>query len=193
MQCKKEEYVEGSIFHFYNRTEKNKLLFKCDNDYLYFLRKFKANVIKYPCEVYAYCLMPNHFHFCLKQNSTKPAYRVFNATLISYSQHYNYKYNCRGYLMEKRLQSKKLNNDKYLIQLCRYIHYNPVKAGLTGNIVDWKYSNYLEIIGNRQGTLFSAELIKIYPEEFEDYGSSIAMYRKYIEEADFSELLMDEE
>jgi putative transposase len=85
MHCKKEEYVEGSIFHFYNRTEKDKLLFKCDEDYLYFLKKFKANITRYPCEVYAYCLMPNHFHFCLKQISEQQIFGIFNAAMMSYS------------------------------------------------------------------------------------------------------------
>ncbi|MCF7919812.1 MAG: transposase [Candidatus Cloacimonetes bacterium] len=193
MQCKKEDYTEGSIFHFYNRTEKGKLLFQSDEDYFYFLRKFKSNITKYPCEVYAYCLMPNHFHFCLKQISSRPAYGIFNAAMMSYTLHYNYKYNCRGHLLEKRLQSKKLKDDGYLIQLCRYIHYNPVKAGLVEDIESWKYSNYLEIIGKRNGTMFSAHLSRTYPEEFENYAGNILTYQKYLTGSEFTELLMDGE
>ena len=164
MHCKRAEYIEGSIFHFYNRTEKGKLLFRCDGDYLYFLRKIKSNITKYPCEVFAYCLMPNHFHFCLKQNTDKPIYGLFNATMMSYALHYNNKYNLCGHVLEKRLQSKKLNDEKYVIQLCRYIHYNPVKAGLVDKVENWEYSNYPEITGKRNGTLYSSELLLKYPE-----------------------------
>jgi len=192
MQCKNEEYFEGSTMHFYNRTTSGKLLFLCHNDYIYFLEKFKINTIKYPCKVFAYCLMPTHFHFCLQQSSEQPMYRIFNDTMTSYAMHYNHKYKNRGQLMEDRLQSKRIKTDEYLIQLCKYIHYNPVKAGLVHEVEDWVYSNYLEVIRKRNGDLFSTELIEMYPEEFENYSNSIKQYLEYIEERGFSELLIDD-
>ena len=193
MKCKKEEFVEGAIFHLYNKTHKGKLLFKCDKDYLYFLEKFKKNIQKYPCEVYAYCLMPNHFHFCLKQNSDKPLYRIFNDTLTSYALHYNSKYKLRGRLLQDRLQNKRIKKDSYLILLCKYIHYNPLKANLVRKLEDWKYSNFLEYSKLRTGTLFSNELVVNYPDDFENYSSEIEEYQKYIEDNEFTDLLIDYE
>ncbi|MCF7912545.1 MAG: transposase [Candidatus Cloacimonetes bacterium] len=192
MQCKKEEYVEGNIFHFYNRTASGKLLYRCDDDYLYFLDKFRSNNEKYPCEVYAYCLMPNHFHFCLKQNSDQPLYRIFNDTLTSYCMHYNAKYKLVGHLMAGKLQSRRITERSYVLQVCRYIHYNPVKAGLVEHIEDWSFSNYLEIIGKRKGSLYSKELIDDYPEEFLDYEKNIKMYEAYVKDTGFIDILFDE-
>ncbi len=57
MKCKKEEFVEGAIFHLFNKTPKGKPLFKCDEDYLYFLEKFKKNIQKYPCKISPYCIV----------------------------------------------------------------------------------------------------------------------------------------
>ena len=192
MQCKREEYISGNIFHFYNRTVPGKLLFRCEDDYLYFLEKFGKSISRYPCEVYAYCLMPNHFHFCLKQNSDKPLYRIFNDTLTSYAMHYNAKYKLVGHLMASRLQSKRITERSYVLQVCRYIHYNPVKAGLVDKIENWSFSNYFEIIGKRVGSLYSQELIDDYPEEFLDYEKSIKMYEAYVKDTGFTDILFDE-
>ncbi len=193
MKCKKEEFIKGAVFHFYNKTPRGKILFKTDNDYLYFLTKFKKNIKKYPCEVYAYCLMPNHFHFCLRQNTEKPLYQIFNDTFTSYALHYNYKYNLKGKLLQDRLQNKRITDDSYLIILCKYIHNNPLKAALVEDLEKWKYSNYLEYIGQRDGTLFSKELIKTYPDDFDDYNLKIEEYQKYIGEKTFTDLLIDYE
>jgi len=193
MKCKKEEFIEGAVFHFYNKTPNSKLLFRCDDDYKYFLTKFKKDIKKYPCEVYAYCLMPNHFHFCLQQNSEKPLYRIFNDSFTSYSLHYNSKYNLAGKLLQDRLQNKRIANDSYLILLCKYIHNNPFKAGLVDNLENWQYSNYPEYIGKRNGTLFSNELLENYPDDFIDYKSDIEEYQKYADEKEFVNLLIDYE
>ncbi|HHE38852.1 MAG TPA: hypothetical protein ENL20_09810 [Candidatus Cloacimonetes bacterium] len=193
MKCKKEEFIEGAVFHFYNKTPERKLLFKCDNDYKYFLTKFKRDIKKYPCEVYAYCLMPNHFHFCLKQNSEKPIYRIFNDTLTSYALHYNSKYNLKGKLLQDRQQNKRIVNDSYLIAICKYIHNNPHKAGLVDDLEKWQYSNYLEYIGKRNGTLFSVELLENYHDDFLNYQDEMEEYQKNIDDKEFIDLLIDYE
>ena len=56
MRCKKEEFIKGEYFHLYNRSVENTLLFKSDDDYLYFLDKLKPKIITYPASVFAYYL-----------------------------------------------------------------------------------------------------------------------------------------
>ena len=189
MRCTKNEYVTGAVFHFYNKTPDKKLLFRCDEDYVYFLNKLKYNIKKYPCEVYAYCLMPNHFHFCLKQKSDMPLYRIFNDTLTSYALYYNHKYQIKGKLLQDRLQSKRVNKDCYLLLLCNYIHNNPVRAGLVEDVAGWEYSNFLEYARLRNGSLYSKELISYFPDDFVDYLNSIKNYQQYINDVKFKELL----
>ncbi len=93
--------------------------------------------------------------------------------------------------MEDRLQSKRVIKDNYLLQLCKYIHYNPVKAGLVKDIRDWEFSNYHEIVGLRKGTLFSNELLEMYPEEFENYSENLKSYEEYLSSTQFTELMLD--
>ena len=137
--------------------------------------------------------MPNHFHFCLKQNSDKPLYRIFNDTLTSYALHYNSKYQLKGKLLQDRLQDKRITYDSYLILLCKYIHNNPLKAGLVENLENWEYSNYLGYLGKRQGMLYSKVLLETYPDDFENYSLKIEEYKKYIDEKAFTDLLIDYE
>ncbi|MCK4340046.1 MAG: transposase, partial [Candidatus Cloacimonetes bacterium] len=149
MRCPKESFIKDSYFHLYNRTVKpNKLFYKKD-DYIWFLKRFKKKIVLYPATVFAYCLMPNHFHFLIRQDSDKPIYKIFNDSLSAYVKHYNYKYKRKGTLFEGHLQHKNVNNEKYLLYLCQYIHFNPKKAGLVDNLEDWKFSNFLEWIGKR--------------------------------------------
>jgi len=76
MRCKKVEFVNGAYFHIYNHSVEDTLLFKSADDYLYFLNKMKPKIIKYPTSVFAYFLMPNHFHFLLRLDEDKPVYRI---------------------------------------------------------------------------------------------------------------------
>ncbi len=191
MRCKKEEFLKDEYFHLYNRSVDNTLLFKSNDDYLYFLDKFKIKNNTYPASVFAYCLMPNHFHFLLRQDDDKPIYQIFNDINNSYVQHYNNKYSRKGHLYQGSLQHKRVKKENYIISLCQYIHYNPKKAGLVNNLSGWKYSNYLEWISKRNGVLFNDELLKIYFKSAELYKQQIKCYEKYLKYKEFAELLFD--
>ena len=191
MRCRKEEFVRGEYFHIYNRSVENTRLFKSDEDYVYFLDKITPKITAYHTSVFAFCLMPNHFHFLLRQDGDIPVYQIFNDLNNSYVQYYNYKYSRKGPLYQGSLKHKRIKNDNYLISLCQYIHFNPQKAGLVDNLLDWKYSNYLEWIGKRDGSLYNDDLLKIYFKDSESYVQQIKNYEKYVEENEFANLLFD--
>lgn len=121
--------------------------------------------------------MPTHYHFLIiRQNGENPAgllpQRVFN----SYTKAYNKRYQKSGTLFEHRYQAKYIQNEKYLLHLCRYIHANPVKDGIVGGLENWPYSNYLEWIGARKGKLFDQEFVNSYFETPEDYSTFVLDY-----------------
>ena len=191
MKCSSIEFIKGNSFHFYNRVVDGEILFFTDEDYRLFLSKFKKSIEKYPLSVFSYCLMPNHFHFFLQQNSDKKIYRIFNSVLSSYVQKYNLKYDRKGALMAGPLQSILIEDDKYFLNLCRYIHLNPVKANLVIYPEEWEYSNYSEWIGNRNGALFDPEVFQIGKSTPEKYKSSIENYLEHSTQDDFVRLLFD--
>jgi len=177
MRCKKEDFVKDTIFHIYNHSVDEIDLFNERDDYLYFLKKLKDNYSSNELAVYAYCLMPNHFHFCIKQKSDRPIYDVFNRFIISYTLHFNAKFKRRGKVFANKLQHKKIDNDNYLMDICPYIHRNPVEAGLVDLPEDWEFSNYQEWIGSRNGVLFDDEILV-------DYFGSSNNYKIYVEKFD---------
>ena len=124
------------------------------------LRKVKAYCRSLTLVPIAYCLMPNHYHFLIRQDGEHPAgllpQRVFN----SYSKAYNKRYEHSGTLFEGNYKVILVESEAHLLHLCRYIHANPVKHGLVADAAEWPYSNYLEWIGERDGTLVDRDFVQ---------------------------------
>ena len=191
MRCKKDMFQKGNCFHFYNKAVGSENLFNQREDYLLLLKKLELVIKDYSVSVFAYCLMPNHFHFFLRQDSEKPIYKIFNRIFSYYIQVFNHKYNRKGRLFNGPLQHKIITNEKYLVFLCQYIHLNPLGAGLVENIEDWEFSNYLEWIGKRNEALFNNELLRLYFENSKKYEESIKEFNKIKKEKEFNYLLFD--
>jgi putative transposase len=104
--------------------------------------------------------MPNHYHFLIRQDGEESAgllpQRVFN----SYSKAYNKRYEHSGTLFEGNYKVTLVEDEAHLLHLCRYIHANPVKHGLVADVAEWPYSNYLEWMGERDGTLVDRAFVK---------------------------------
>ena len=169
LRCKNEEFVSGSVFHLYNHAIDAYQLFYDDRDYDFFILSLNIQLEKIPCSVFAYCLMPNHFHLLIRQDSDKKLYKALNTAFISYAKYFNKKYDRKGPIFRSPLQHIKVNNKTYLIQLCKYIHLNPVYADLVNEPHEWFYSNYLEWINKRESKLFTKEvfdLCSLNPEKY---------------------------
>lgn len=117
----------------------------------------------------AYCLEPNHYHFMVRQDGDKLAGNLPQFVFNTYTKAYNKAYLRSGTLFEGRFRAKPIQTSSHLVHLCRYIHGNPVKDRLVTDPADWPYSNYLEWIGERQGTLVDREFIKEQFENPEEY------------------------
>jgi putative transposase len=173
MRCKKEEFIKNGYYHLYNHAIDEQNLFYEDADYDLFLKKFNLNLERIPASVFAYCLMPNHFHFLLRQDSDKKIYSLINYVLISYVQCFNRKYDRKGRLFRSPLHHKLVGNALYLINLCKYIHLNPVSAGLVDKPEEWEYSNYAEWVGVRQYSRIPCEIRQVYFPNPSDYRSFV--------------------
>ena len=93
---------------------------------------------------------------------------------ISYVQAVNKRYKRRGPLFEGRFRSKWIDDIDYLLHLCRYIHLNPVRAGLVKSPEDWIFSNYRDFVGLRNNGLIDRKFIKKYFTTANDYCNFIA-------------------
>ena len=148
MRCKKEEFVSGGYFHVYNHAVADDILFRDAQNYNFFADKMQKNACLKHCILVCWCLMSNHYHYLVKQGNNEPAYKIFNCAAMSYINYYNHKYQRKGRLFNK-LQHRKVVDDNYLLQLCLYIHLNPVKDGFVKQAENWQYSDYQRWINNK--------------------------------------------
>ena len=104
------------------------------------LNLIRENYEKYNIKVYAYCIMSNHFHLLLEAELKELA--SFMAKIIaSFAHYYNYKHNRTGYVFQGRFKSQCIENGSYFWSCLRYIHLNPVKAGMCKSIEDYVQSS----------------------------------------------------
>ena len=101
------------------------------------------------CIYYAYCLMGNHFHLLIRERDERVGETV-KRIASSYVYYYNRKYGRDGHLFKERFKSEPVNDMAYFTVLLRYIHQNPVKAGIVERVKDYEYSSYMD----KNSTLF---------------------------------------
>lgn len=133
-----------AIYHIYNRGAEKKNIFLVRYDYLRFINKIDGFATKYSINIFAYCLMPNHFHLLIqdKNESNKSNISIFMKNLQSSHGHYfNTKYKHLGHVFQGPFKNKIITDDSYLNQAVNYIHDNPVRKKYVTNAIDWPYSS----------------------------------------------------
>lgn len=168
------------IYHLYNRgNNQQKIFFNRDN-YLFFLKKAKKHL--YPhCDILAYCLMPNHFHFLISANAESEKTKSHGVKLVnvfsenlrimlsSYTRAINKQEERSGSLFQQNSKLKPLNDifygkiskpnhigyDYYCFH---YIHNNPVSSKLVTKPEEWEFSSYRDYCQLRNGSLINKEL-----------------------------------
>jgi putative transposase len=160
MPYRRIQFAPGHYYHIYNRGSRRQPIFRNADNYVFVLRHVKKSVEEFRVSVLAYCLMPNHYHFLMRQDGADAAgllpQRVFN----SYMKAFNKRYGRSSTLFEGRYKAIHVDKECYLIHLCRYIHANPVKDGLVSYLEEWPYSNYHEWIEARNGTLVDRDFVR---------------------------------
>ncbi len=138
--------VEGGLYHIMTRGNNRGLIFGDDSDYQKMLRLLGETNTKLTFYLYAYCLMPNHIHLLIERREDAVG-RVMHRLLTGYSGYYNRKYGRVGHLFQMRYKAILCQTDKYLAELVRYIHLNPVRAKIVSNPAAYRYSSHRGYLG----------------------------------------------
>lgn len=170
---KKEYQMEiypNQYYHLYNRSINNEILFKSNENYIYFLRKYR-HYLEQLIDTYAYCLMPTHFHFLVyvKSEDVFKIQKNIGILLSSYCKAINKKHNRHGSIFQRHTKAKLIPEESYLLAVVSYIHQNPIHSDLVKNIEDWEYSSYPDYIGKRDGTLPTKEVLKTRFSSIEEF------------------------
>lgn len=192
----REESIECDCFyHVFNRGVNGQKVFANNQNFEFFLVKVKLYLLDY-FEVYAYCLMDNHFHFLLRAKPLKNIEKKTNnkiglhsddqiyskqigKLISSYTQAFNKVENRHGPLFESPFKRKKIKSEEYLRNCLIYIHQNPLELGV--KIEDYRYSSYHAIIGSNATDIKKEEVI----EYFDTLENLIACHEKIVDLDDF--------
>jgi REP element-mobilizing transposase RayT len=165
MARRKLSFVAGQYYHIYNRGANRERIFRIEDNYIFLLRRLKEHIIKTQISVIAYCLMPNHFHFLFRQDGAVSISQLMQAVFNSYTKAFNKAFDRSGTLFEGPFEAILIDRNDHLIHLCRYIHRNPLDAGLVSHPGQWLYSNYLEWVEERAGTLLDRGFVRdLFPD-----------------------------
>lgn len=136
-----------TYYHIYNRGNRKERIFLQDADYERFLNKLLIYRDELKIEIFACCLMPNHFHFLLKQNVEQTLPRFVLRLCTSHAKYFNIKYEKVGRLFQDRFRSKPVESERSLLYLSKYIHLNPTEILPKGTPLEkYRWSSYPEYV-----------------------------------------------
>ena len=158
---KLEILEQNHVYHIYNRGINSNPIFLSDENKSYFLKLFSKYLIE-KVEVYAYCLMDNHFHVVIKivddeKIVTQSLSNLFNA----YAKAFNKQNDRTGSLFEKHFKRIKIQDENYLRNIIQYVHLNP-KHHLGLDYKTYKYSSFQSIISDKQTKLARNEVLSYF-------------------------------
>ena len=134
-------FAPGLLYHVIVRGNQRRKTFRSDEDYKAYLDQLEKYRAKFRVRIYAYCLMPNHVHLLLETAST-PLAKFMQGLQQSYTQYFNRSHRKIGHLFQGRYKAIVCEKDKYLLALVRYIHLNPVRAGLVKRPEGYSYCGH---------------------------------------------------
>lgn len=138
------------FYHVFSRGNNRETVFFESSDYERFLQNLDRYRPEFGFRLYAYCLMPNHFHLLLRPGKVELS-KVMQTLMTAYSMYVNKKHDRVGHVFQGRFKSIIVEKDIYLLELMRYIHLNPVRAGLVGRVEEYPWSSYLKYMSAGEG------------------------------------------
>ena len=214
MPYRKVPLITNEYYHIYNRGVAKLPIFSDKRDYdrfwntLYYyqfcgpkpqfsqIKRFKdvgfENNQKI-VEILCYCLMPNHFHFLIRQLQEKGISEFMNKFANSFTKYFNTRHDRVGPLLQGQFKAIRVESDEQLLHLSRYIHLNPIMSYLVKDLNFYPWSSYVEYINGSDDVLCNKELILGMfrtPQQYEqfvldqvDYAKSLKMIEhKILEE-----------
>jgi putative transposase len=148
----------GAFYHVTARGNERRKIFISQADYKKFLSYLADAVHKYGVVLHAFALMANHYHLVVETPNANLSAFV-HAVNSAYTTYFNIKRKRAGHLFQGRFKSILIEKDRYLLELSRYIHLNPVRAAIVEKPEDYPYSSYRSYASTREETIVARELI----------------------------------
>ena len=179
MPYPKVQFRAGECYYLYNQGVGSQPIFFDAENWGYFIARLKHYCQPDLIDVVAYCLMPTHYHLLVRLKTVDLAARIMRPLGLSYTMAINRQQGRAGRLFQGPFKAVWVNNNTYLLHLSRYIHMNPVIAGLATQPEEWEFSSYRDYVGLRQDTLPALDIILSQFPSPQAYRDFVEAYREY--------------
>ena len=139
----------GAVYHVTSRGNEKKAVYRDDHDRETFLNTLQHVTKRYNWLCHAYCLMDNHYHLLIETPDGNLAVGMRQLNGV-YTQLFNRRHHRTGHLFQGRYKAILIQKDTHLLEVCRYIVLNPVRAGMVERPQDWQWSSYHATAGQRK-------------------------------------------
>jgi len=145
----KRIYFPNTLYHIFNRGVEKKDIFKSDEDRIKFITILEKSLKEFNFKIYAYVLMPNHYHLLLEDTDGKLP-NIMKYIGENYAMYFNWKYKRVGHLYQGRYKSIIVEKEMYLKEVLRYIILNPIRKEIVENLNYYPWSSYYEYLGKNK-------------------------------------------
>ena len=136
----------GAIYHVTSRGDRRDAIFVDDVDREALIDVVATGMSRFDAQVLAYCLMGNHYHFVLHTRKANLSLLMRHLNGV-YTQAFNRRHNKVGHLLQGRFKAILVDRDAYLLEVCRYVELNPVRARMVDEPAQWPWSSYRGHVG----------------------------------------------
>ncbi len=145
--------IEGGIYHVTARGNAQAAIFRDEQDYRVFRAVLGEAVERHRWLCHSFCFIPNHYHLLLEtpEPNLGRGMLVLNGT---YARRFNWRYHRYGHVFQGPYGAAFIEDDAHLLEVCRYIALNPVRAGLASTPAEWPWSSYGTLAGLREEPTF---------------------------------------
>lgn len=141
MPRKKRIWYPGAAYHVMSRGNRRTAIYKDEADYCHFLDIIRMTMKEYAFRVHSICMMTNHFHMEIETADVE-LWWIMQKIKSVYAEEFNHRHKYTGHLFEGRYAASLIEDDRYFLEVSRYIHLNPVKAMMVREPLLYKYSSY---------------------------------------------------
>lgn len=188
--------ISSKFIHLMIQGINKEYIFNDDFEIKTYLKYLNENIKETDLKIVSYCIMNNHAHFLIYVTDIYKISKLMSKVNTKYAMFYNQKNNRCGVLFRNRYKAEEIINWSHLFCCIKYIHNNPVKAGMCENAGDYKYSSYNEY-KNKQGILLDWNFIQKFikkadislPDILDGYENDNHLYFLEYDDIDEQELL----
>ena len=183
-------WFPGAKYHLTSRGIRKQPLFYDDPDRRKYLNLLLETKERYEFNLHAYCLMSNHIHLQLETLKIPPG-PIIKYLHSKYAKYFNLKYDFSGHVFEKRYFHDLIDSPEHELDLSRYIHRNPLTAGMVESLEDYPWSSYRAYMLNEPNLLITKEqILSYFPEPREEYYYQFLMQKEIYSSKEMERLFL---